>query len=171
MIRNRALSRIAARLLTFNLLVLFLPIAAILYLDVYEARLLDSQERSMDQQARIVAAALGRGDSFDSTSATEFLRALEQRPDSRLQIYDRDGGLLADSNRIRYAGEPAGGQSTYPPASAGTRERALYRLGAAIAGLRRMVGDLGRRTGAHPAESTGTTDSKDAPAEVRTALR
>ena len=124
MIRNRALSRIAARLLAFNLLVLFLPIAAILYLDVYESRLLESQERSMNQQARIIAAALAHGGSIDSASATDFLTRLEQRTDSRVRVYDRDGALLADSNRIRYAGEPAAA-SSYPPPSAGTRQRAL----------------------------------------------
>ena len=35
-------SRIGLRLLTFNLLVLFLPVAGILYLDVYENRLLEA---------------------------------------------------------------------------------------------------------------------------------
>ena len=170
MIRNRALSRIAARLLAFNLLVLFLPVAAILYLDVYEARLLDSQERSMNQQARIVAAALGHIGSIESESAIDLLTRLEQRSDSRLRIYDRGGALLADSNRIRYAGEPAAA-STYPPASAGTRERALYRLGAWIAGMRRMIGELGQRTTPHPGEAAETADASGVPSEVRTALR
>ena len=78
MIRNRTLSRIAARLLAFNLLVLFLPVAAILYLDVYETRLLESQERSMNQQARIIAAALARDGVVDSASATDLLTRLEQ---------------------------------------------------------------------------------------------
>ena len=41
-------SRIASRLLAFDLLLLFLPIAGVLYLDVYEARLLEAQERSDD---------------------------------------------------------------------------------------------------------------------------
>ena len=48
---------IALRLFAFNLLLLFLPIAAILYLDVYEEALLSSQERSMVQQARLDSGA------------------------------------------------------------------------------------------------------------------
>ena len=47
------------RLLAFNLLLVFLPVAGILYLDVYETRLLEVQERGMVQQGRLVAAALG----------------------------------------------------------------------------------------------------------------
>jgi two-component system, OmpR family, sensor histidine kinase ChvG len=169
MIGNRALSRIAARLLAFNLLVLFLPIAAILYLDVYESRLLESQERSMNQQARIIAAALAYGDSIDSTSATDFLERLAQRTDSRVRVYDRDGVLLADSTRIRYVGEPAAA-SSYPPPSAGIRQRALYRLGAWIAGLRRLVGEVSRKIAAPPAESTPAADPGTVPLEIRAAL-
>jgi two-component system, OmpR family, sensor histidine kinase ChvG len=169
MIRNRALSRIGARLLAFNLLVLFLPVAAILYLDVYEARLLESQERSMNQQARIVAAALAHSGSIDAASATDLLTRLEQRTESRVRVYDHGGALLADSNRIRYAGEPAGA-STYPPASDGTRERALYRLGAWIAGIRKVLGEVSRKMIAPRGESASNTDSDTAPAEVRAAL-
>ena len=55
-------SRIGRRLLAFNLLLVFLPVAGILYLDVYETRLLDVQERGMVQQGRLVAAALGDRD-------------------------------------------------------------------------------------------------------------
>jgi two-component system, OmpR family, sensor histidine kinase ChvG len=168
MIRNRALSRIAARLLAFNLLVLFLPVAAILYLDVYEARLLESQERSMNQQARIIAAALAHSGVVDSPSATDLLARLEQRTDSRVRIFDRDGALLADSNRIKYPGESAA-QSAYPPSSSGTRERALYRLGAWIAGLRRLTGELSRKMVGPRGEST-PPELGTVPVEVRTAL-
>ena len=36
-------SRIVVRLLAFNLLLVFLPVAGILYLDVYQTRLLESE--------------------------------------------------------------------------------------------------------------------------------
>jgi len=170
MIRHRAFSRIGARLLAFNLLVLFLPIAAIFYLDVYEARLLESQERNMNQQARIVAAALAHGGSIDSASATDLLTRLEQRIDSRVRIYDRDAALLVDSNRIRYTGEPAGGTS-YPSPSIGTRERLLYRLGAWIARLRTLVGTFSQKTVAPREESTAPPDPGAVPVEVQSALR
>ena len=172
MIRTRPVSRIAARLLAFNLLLLFLPVAAILYLDVYEARLLDSQERSMNQQARLIAAALGSNGAIESSSATDLLARLEQRSDARLRIYDHGGALVADSNRIRYPGEAAIPSATsYPPASGGTRGRVLYRFGAWLAGLRRIVADLPRNPAAEPAQSTPAAESSDMPSEVRAALR
>ncbi|MBA3886309.1 MAG: sensor N-terminal transmembrane domain-containing protein [Acidobacteria bacterium] len=58
-------SRIGLRIFAFNLLVLFLPVGGILYLDVYERELLATQERGMVQQARIVAEGLsGARESF-----------------------------------------------------------------------------------------------------------
>ena len=52
------LSRIGMRLLMFNVLAAVMPVAGVLYLDVYEQELLLAQERGMVQQARLVAAAL-----------------------------------------------------------------------------------------------------------------
>src|SRR5262249_20250242 len=63
------LSRIGLRLLAFNLLLLFLPVAGILYLDVYEARLLDTQERAMALEARLIAAALADQETLDPSAA------------------------------------------------------------------------------------------------------
>jgi hypothetical protein len=56
---TRRFSRIGLRLFAFNLLVIFVPVAGVLYLDVYEARLRQMQEASLIQQARLLAAALG----------------------------------------------------------------------------------------------------------------
>src|SRR5205814_9615607 len=103
----------------FNLLLLFLPIAAILYLDVYEARLLDSQERAMGQQARILAAALSGSAPFDTASATAVIARVE-RGDARLRVYDSAGTLATDSNRIITARAPAAA-SIYPAAGSGVR--------------------------------------------------
>src|SRR5256885_16784626 len=90
-------SRIAVRLFAFNLLLLFLPTAGILYLDVYETQLLSSQERSMVQQGRLVAAAMASTPAFDAAAATALLSA-DQRADARIRIYDGRGVLLADSH-------------------------------------------------------------------------
>ncbi|MBA3641637.1 MAG: sensor N-terminal transmembrane domain-containing protein [Acidobacteriota bacterium] len=59
---RRRPSRIGLRLFAFNLLVLFVPVAGILYLDVYESRLLETQERGMIQQARMLAASIDDGE-------------------------------------------------------------------------------------------------------------
>ena len=61
-------SRIGLRLLAFNLLVVFVPVAGILYLDVYEAELLESQERGMVQQARLMAAGLAGNETLSADS-------------------------------------------------------------------------------------------------------
>lgn len=162
-------SRIAARLLAFNLLLLFLPVAAILYLDVYEARLLDSQERSMNQQARILAVALGHENAIDPMSADDLLNRLQSRPDARLRIYDRSGALVADSNRVKYSAESPVSPSN-SSVSARIRERALYRLGAWIAGMRATVDRIARRLGMRTDDPSGGGEAGSTPAEVRAAL-
>ena len=53
----RLFTGIRPRLLAFNLLLVFLPLFGFIYLDVYEHQLLRAQERSMVQQARLLAAA------------------------------------------------------------------------------------------------------------------
>ena len=54
----RGHTRLALRLFLFNALLVFLPVAGLWYLDAYEQRLLEQQERAMVQQARLLAAAL-----------------------------------------------------------------------------------------------------------------
>ena len=61
----RFLSRIWIRLLAFNVLLIFLPAAAVLTLRTYEQKLLKQQEDSMVQQGRVLAAALGGRGSLD----------------------------------------------------------------------------------------------------------
>ena len=91
-------SRIGLRVLAFNLLVLFLPVAGILYLDVYEDRLLDVQERGMVEQARLVAAAIA--DNPNPDEIVRFLTRLSTEGDSRIRVFDSSGALIADSRRV-----------------------------------------------------------------------
>src|SRR6185295_6838578 len=51
--------RLTTRLLLFNLLLVFLPVSGLFYLDLYERELLTQQEKGMVQQGRLLAAALG----------------------------------------------------------------------------------------------------------------
>jgi two-component system sensor histidine kinase ChvG len=99
-IRLRLPSRISARLLLFNILLVFLPVAGFLYLGVYERQLLHDQERSMVQQGRLLAAALAGQPALDAASAGDLLRRLEGRTEARLRIFSPDGVLLADSSRL-----------------------------------------------------------------------
>lgn len=167
-------SRIANRLLAFNLLLLFLPIAGLLYLDVYEARLLDAQERAMIQQGRLIAAALAPGEALDAGAARSFLFRLAERGDARFRIYDSAGLLIADSSAIRPEGAPPGNAATdsYPSKSHDVRTQLLYRVGASIARARTTAANgLGRillleRHGTPGSASDGELVIQ----EVRTAL-
>ena len=75
-------------------------VAGIVYLDVYEGRLLETQERGMVQQARVAAVALGATGALDDTQAIAFLRALGDHGEARIKIFGADGRLMADSARF-----------------------------------------------------------------------
>ncbi len=146
---RRSLSRIWIRLLAFNLLLVFIPAAGLLYLDTYERQLLDAQERSMVQQGRLLAAALsGRGE-LDAEASRRVLVALNRRLEARLRVLDREGRVVADSAALGPRREPATGPGDTaagpaPPAAAGgdggdRRDDLLYRLGSAVHRLWRVV--------------------------------
>ena len=129
----RIFTGIRPRLLAFNLLLVFLPLFGYLSLDVYEHRLLRSQERSMVQQARLLAAALSAAPNADPK---ELISNLQGRLDARLRVVDGEGNLLADSSRVRPQGAPdvvptaeTDTEEDYPAKKA-ARETRLYRLGA-----------------------------------------
>jgi two-component system sensor histidine kinase ChvG len=151
-------SRIGFRLLAFNLLVLFLPIAAILYLDVYERELLTEQERGMVQEARAVSAALAF--SSDLTAEASRLAALlAVQGTSRVRVFDRHETVIADT-----ATQATPSVEPDPYASRDSvRESALYRFGAWLARLPDVV----RRS---EERSDVMTTPKALLTEVRTAL-
>jgi two-component system sensor histidine kinase ChvG len=135
----RGHTRIAVRLLLFNALLVFLPVAGLWYLDAYEQHLLDQQERAMVQQARLFAAALAEMPEVvaapDGPAPQRLLDRLEQSSDVRLRVVLPDGRIAADSQRVT---PPAGAaaaasQDPYAPSAAETRalrEGWLYRAGA-----------------------------------------
>jgi two-component system sensor histidine kinase ChvG len=116
-------------MLAFNLLLVFLPAAGFLYLDVYEIQLLRAQERSMVQQGRILAAALSERDEFGAADAEDILVEMGQRINARIRVLDGEGRLLADSSRLGPRREPDDDEDAEIP---GIRSRWLYRLGAGL---------------------------------------
>jgi two-component system sensor histidine kinase ChvG len=128
--RPRFVSRLPIRLLAFNLLLVFLPVAGVLYLGAYEARLESAEVRAITEQARIVAAALAGEGKLDGEHAAQLLRRTRgsappsKQEEVRFRILEADGRLLADSHRLvppqpaRRAGSP--------------RHNTLYRIGAFI---------------------------------------
>lgn len=166
---RRRPSRIGVRLFAFNLLVLFVPIAGIVYLDVYEGRLLETQERGMVQQARVAAAALGATGALDDTQAIAFLRALGDHGEARIKIFGADGRLMADSARFGPAAPPRPSQQYSEMAD--PRRRVLYRVGAIFVRLRAWLTDAPRRWfGNARTQPTSSVDAGAVPAEVRAAL-
>jgi two-component system sensor histidine kinase ChvG len=116
----------------------FVPAVGFFYLGVYETQLLRSQERSMVQQGRILAAALSeRGDLLE-IEAQRAVRRLERRVTARLRVVDAQGRLLADSSRL---GPLSGESSTETLERPGTRRTPLYRVGAVVfRAYHRLVG-------------------------------
>jgi two-component system, OmpR family, sensor histidine kinase ChvG len=168
-------SRIGLRLLAFNLLLVFLPVAGILYLDVYEGRLLEVQERGMVQQARLVAAALGGHDALDPVQADALLSRFGQRGEARIRVYDTAGALIADSARAPAPPERIEASSEYTPRR--IRDRVLYRVAVWIVGVRKAASTLARRILVSP--RTSRSAAGDTPAadhgpeplpEIRAAL-
>jgi two-component system sensor histidine kinase ChvG len=150
---RRLFSRISNRLLLFNLLLVFLPAAGVLYLDVYERQLLSALEVSMVQQGRILAAAVGEHGEIDPTAATTILKRLERRLNARLRVIDRGGWVIADSSQLGprlpekappaydfYSSSAGGGSAGDARGDAAdSRRNVLYRLGSGIYGIFRRV--------------------------------
>ena len=128
------------RLLAFNLLLVFLPVAGFLYLDTYERQLLRSLEHALAQQARVLAASLSNRGLLNREAAAAPLRALEGRHEARFRIVDPQGRLLADSSRLgtsEPAASPASPTAAAPATAAASSRDApardaeslpLYRL-------------------------------------------
>jgi two-component system sensor histidine kinase ChvG len=169
-------SRIGLRLLAFNLLLVFLPVAGVLSLDVYEARLLGGQERAMVQQGRVLAAALGDRPVLVAGEIEPLLRRLAQNSEARLRVYDQAGVLVGDS--VRHAVSAADpGTSAYGSGESGemgaVRDRFLYRVGASLARVRGALKDLMRRLLVREPRSAGPPSLDEALSptpEVRAAL-
>jgi len=130
----RPFSGLSLKLLAFNLLLVFLPVAGFLYLDVYERQLLDQQERAMVQQGRLLAAALAGREAIPPQEAAALIQRLDRRIEARLRVVDTQGTLLADSSRGGPPALPTPTGERYSrdlPASP-ARDSLLYRLGATV---------------------------------------
>jgi two-component system, OmpR family, sensor histidine kinase ChvG len=124
---RRLVSRISVRLLAFNLLLVFLPVAGVYYLDTYERQLLDAQERAMVQEGRVLAAALSERGPLAPQDAEALLTRLRQQSEARLRIVDADGRVLADSARL---GPRLEDDADAPSRPGRVRNDPLYQVGA-----------------------------------------
>jgi two-component system, OmpR family, sensor histidine kinase ChvG len=127
-----ALSRISVRILAFNLLVVFLPIGGLLLLPTWEKQLLESLERALVQQGRVLAASLGEAGPHLAAEAVRVLTGMRQRHDARMRVLDAHGAILADSSTLGPRGKPqppAGSAADQEARSA--EETLLYRAASA----------------------------------------
>lgn len=124
----RVLSRLPFRLLAFNLLLVFLPIAGVLFLGEYEERLETAEIRDLTHQSRLIAAAIARGGTLDADAFEDVIRRAKI-DDVRMRLIDSTGRVVADSHQIV---APA---VQKPPRT--DRQNILYRIGAFV--LRPLV--------------------------------
>ena len=75
---SQFLSRISIRLALFNLLVVFLPVAGVLFIGSYEQHLETAQVDSMQRQARLIVSTMQSG-----ANATAVLRNVRFGEDRR----------------------------------------------------------------------------------------
>ena len=136
-VRRRLVSPLLRRILLVNALPLALLVAALLYLDQYQAGLLEADVQALREQARIYAGALGESAVKESDpdnpelqpdQARPLLRRLtEPTPNAQARLYAPDGLLIADS-RVR---EGAGGAVvTEPLPPAVVRSQVMGTVGA-----------------------------------------
>lgn len=167
------LSHIGRRMLAFNLLVVFVPVVGVLYLDVYEKHLRDAQERGMVQQARILAAALAEDPTPDRTTLERTFGRMERRTDARFRVYDARGAIVADSVHVT-AVQPDHDAEHDAAARAGStvRDRVLYRVGARISRVWERIAErvLARMRPEHSGPAGSDTGRDEIPPEVRSAL-
>lgn len=136
---------ILGRILLLNLLIVFLPVAAMLLLDTYEEQLLDSLERGLVQQGRMLAASLSLQPEVTDEHAARLIAALDGRHESRIRVLDTEGRLLADSATIR-----KGSQKKIDASSAGDSRLADSVSGSAAPD---STDPSSRRSGEDPRES------------------
>lgn len=126
---RRRLAGIRFRLLAFNVLLVFLPVAGVLFLDTHERQLLANQERSMVEQGQVLAAALSGRGPLREADVHHTLVQLRQRSEARIRVVDPSGRVLADTTRFGPVRRPE--PETADAYRAGSDEPWLYRLGSA----------------------------------------
>lgn len=118
----RLVSRISVRLLAFNVLLVFLPLAGVFYLGAYEATLQDALERSLVAQAEVVSAVLSDRGDLAGAEIQAILDRMAPRG-ARIRVVDREKVVIADSGP---------GEALDSTQASEARRSVLYRIGAAI---------------------------------------
>ncbi len=157
------MKRLFFRLLVINVLLVFLPIVSVFYLDTFERQLLARLERSMVQEGRVFAAALAGGDV--GGEALRIMINLAGRVESRIRVLDSSGRVLADS---AVDSAPVENSSSGNRTTTSARDEVLYRT--LVPPARRVLDALSPPEPPLPAaEFYGDTSLLDGP-EIAAAL-
>ena len=104
-------ARIRYRLLLVNALVAVVPIAGIMFADLYEDQLLAGLEQDMIHQAQLVRAVIADDPGRTLASHEPALRAAASETRIRIRLLDVTGAVVADSHR---SGPPEGPERPVP---------------------------------------------------------
>lgn len=143
-VRRSPFGSIGLIILVFNILLVFLPVAAFYFLGTYEKQLLRGLERAMSEQA-LTAASVLRGPAARLRAKAEaFVAGLEGGHEARIRIFSPVGEALADSARLSAAAaapEATGPTDAAPAAKKAEagRDSLLYRLGSLPVRLARRI--------------------------------
>jgi two-component system sensor histidine kinase ChvG len=119
----RSFSRLGVRLLAFNVILVFFPLAGVLLLGQYEDRLETAEIRDLTHRSRLIAAAIAREGTLDADAFEDVIHRAKI-DDMRVRLIDARGRVVADSREI-VAPEPQ-----RPPRT--DRFNLLYRVGAFV---------------------------------------
>ena len=114
---SQFLSRISIRLALFNLLVVFLPVAGVLFIGSYEQHLETAQVDSMQRQARLIVSTMQSG-----ANANAVLRNV-RFGDERVRLVNPAGKVTADTGPL---------QMSEDEEETAAQKNWLYRAGAAL---------------------------------------
>ncbi|MDQ3282838.1 MAG: HAMP domain-containing protein, partial [Acidobacteriota bacterium] len=97
--RIRSFSRLGARLLAFNIVLVFLPIVGVLLLGQYEERLETAEIRDLTHRARLIAASIAREGTLDADAFEDVIHRAKI-DDVRVRLIDSRGVVVGDSREI-----------------------------------------------------------------------
>ena len=119
----RPFGRLTFRLLAFNLILVFFPVAGVLFLGQYEQRLESAEIRDLTDRSRLIAASIAREGTLDPDAFEDVIRRAKIN-DMRVRLVDSAGHVVADSQEIVTPVPPR------PPRT--DRRNVLYRVGRSI---------------------------------------
>lgn len=138
--RLRLFSPLTGRILAINLLAPVLLVAGVLYLDQFRTGLIDAQIDALFIQGDLMAGALAEaavvpgqsGPRLDDDIARQIVRRLGTASETRVRLFDRSGGMVADSRLLIATSRDVIYRALPPPEQPGPLVRAWRWAGHAV---------------------------------------